>query len=184
MILVKIRTYHLYISVIFYLFAVYGAGNAETHDTKQPVHIQADKMLASPKKQFIVFQGNVKVTQENIQLTADTLDVYLVSSENTVNITKESVQKINAKGHVRIYWKEYKIEADSAIYLPPKNKLMISGNMARLYQGKNTIAGSSIILDLATDQVEISSNKGEQVEANYEFSDQDMKKLKSQKENP
>jgi lipopolysaccharide transport protein LptA len=162
------------------LVAVYSVGRAETHDTQQPVHIQADKMLASPKNQFIIFQGNVKVTQENIQLNADTLDVYLISSVNTVNITKESVQKINAKGHVRIHWKEYRIEADSAIYFPPKNQLVISGNMARLYQGKNNIAGSTIILDLTTDQIEISSKKGEQVEANYEFSDQDYKQLKRQ----
>jgi lipopolysaccharide export system protein LptA len=150
-------------------------------DTQKPVHIQADKMVASPTKKFIVFQGNVKVTQDNIQLSAETLRVYMISSENTVTMTKESVQKIDASGNVRILWNDYRIEAETAEYLPPKNKLMVSGNMARLYQGTNTIAGSSIVLNLETDQVEISSKKGEQVEAIYEFSDQDMKEFKPKK---
>jgi lipopolysaccharide transport protein LptA len=141
-------------------------------------------MIASPHQKKIIFQGHVKVTQENIQLTADTLDVYLISTNQSVAITKESVQKVNARGHVRVHWKAYRIEADTAIYLPQKKKLIVNGNMARLYQGKNSIAGSQIVVNLITDQVEISSNKGEQVEAFYEFSEQEMKKIKQQKNNP
>jgi len=183
--LVKIiEQYLLRLTIMFSLFAVYGLAFAETHNSQHPVHIQADKMMASPHKQFIVFKGNVMVKQENIQLTADELNVYMFSSDKSVSITRESVKKINAIGNVRIQWKEYRIEADTAIYLPPENKLMVSGNMARLYQGKNTIAGSSIILNLLTDQIEISSKKGEQVEAIYEFSDQDMKNFHRQKRNP
>jgi lipopolysaccharide transport protein LptA len=151
---------------------------AETSNMKQPIHIQADKMLASPKKKFIKFQGNVKVTQDNIQLTADTLKVFIISSGNPVAMTKESVQKIDANGHVRIHWNDYRIEAETALYLPPNNTLVISGNMAHVYQGTNSIAGSRIVLNLETDQIEISSKTGEQVEAIYEFSDQDMNHMK------
>jgi len=175
-IILKFR--YIFFILMFWLFATNIILSAETHNN-QPVHIQADKMVASPKNQFIVFQGNVRVTQENIQLSADTLDVYMVSSGKSVPISKESVHKINASGHVRIHWNEYRIEAEKAIYLPPENKLVVSGNMARLYQGKNNIAGSTIILDLATDEIEISSKKGEQVEAIYEFSNKDMKNLRT-----
>lgn len=171
----------IFFIMMFVLLFINAIVVAETSHTQQPVHIKADKMLASPKKKFIVFQGNVKVTQDNIQLSADTLNVYMISQGDTVAMTKESVQKIDASGHVRIHWNDYRIEAETALYLPPKNVLVLSGNLARLYQGTNIISGSLIVLNLETDQVEISSKKGEQVEAIYEFSDQDMKKFKSKK---
>jgi lipopolysaccharide transport protein LptA len=170
--------------VIICICAINEVSTAKMQDKQPPVHIQADKMVASPKNQFIVFKGNVRVTQEKIQLTADTLNVYMVSSEKTVSLTKESVQKIDASGHVKIHFNEYRIEADTAIYLPPKNKLVVSGNKARLYQRNNKIAGSTIILNLETEEIEISSKKGEQVEAIYEFSNKDMKNLQQQNINP
>jgi len=166
------------------LFATYGVCFAETHHVNHPVHIQSDKMIAMPQKQFVVFKGNVRVDQENIQLTADELKVYMNASEKTVSITRESVKKINAIGHVRIRWNDYRIEADTAVYLPSDNKLIVSGNMAQLYQGKNNIAGSSITVNLITEQIEISSKKGAQVEAIYEFSDQEIKKINRQKQAP
>jgi lipopolysaccharide transport protein LptA len=161
-----------------FLFLMFGVGFAEMHNAQHPVHIQADKMIAMPQKQYVVFKGNVRVNQDNVQLISDELNVYMNSSGKTVSITKESVKKINAIGHVRIKWNEYRIEADTAVYLPSSNKMVVSGNMAHLYQGNNNIAGSRIILNLTTEQIEISSKKGEQVEAIYEFSDQEIDKLK------
>jgi len=169
---------------LFSLFFMNGLVSAETNNINHPVHIHADKMVASPQKRYMKFQGHVRVTQEGIQLNADELNVYLISSENSVAITKESIKKINAVGNVHIHWNAYKIDADTAIYLPLENKMLVSGNMARIYQGKNMIAGSRIILNLSTDQIEISSKKGEQVEAFYEFSDQDMKNFQMQKSDP
>jgi len=145
-------------------------------ETQHPIHIQADKMVAHPQKQYVVFEGHVKVAQDNILLTSNALNVYYDPTSQSASMTKESVHKILATGNVIIKWKDYRIEAETAHYKPSEDILIISGDKVRLKQGKNIIAGSMITLNLVTEEVEISSNSGEQVEAIYELSNQDMQK--------
>ncbi len=152
-------------------------GESYTHASTHPIHIQADKMIAQPQKQYVAFKGNVQVRQDTMKLEADRLNVHMIPSKQPSSMTRESVQKINASGHVKITWKNHRVEAESAIYFAPENKLIVSGDKARLYQGQNTIAGSTITLYMDTDQIEIESKTGEQVEAVYEFSEQDLKKI-------
>jgi len=143
--------------------------------SNHPIYIQADKMQAHPKKQYIEFQGNVKVRQDDIELSSDTLQVVMKSSKTAVSMTEESVKQITAKGHVIIHWKEYRVESGVAVYDPPGNKLVLTGEKTRLVQGKNIIAGSQITVNLETEQIQIDSKKGEQVQAVYEFSNPDVK---------
>jgi len=156
-------------------------GNAYKYSSTQPIHIQADKMIAQPQKQYVEFQGNVRVQQDNMHLLADHLFVHMASSKKISSMNRDSVQKINATGHVKISWTDYQVEADSAVYIANENKLVISGDNARLYQGKNTISGSTITLHMNTEQIEIESKKGEQVEAVYEFSEDDIKSFNNQR---
>jgi len=148
------------------------------HSANHPINIQADKMVVKPQKQYVEFQGNVRVKQDEMLLIADTLLVHMNSSKKGSSITRESVEKINANGNVNITWNNYRVEADTAVYVAPENKLVISGDKATLYQGKNTIAGAIITLYMNTDQIEIESKKGEQIEAIYEFTDNEIQSLK------
>ena len=171
------------LSFIF-LFHIFFIANvfAENQKTVQhPIHIQADKMVANPIENNIFFQGNVKVKQDSMTLTASNVSVYINKSNKKNSFSRESIKKIDAKGNVKIKWDDYRVESEDATYIAKENKLILSGNKAYLYQGENRITGSKITLHMDNNQIEIESKKGEQVEAFYEYSEQDVKRFRDQK---
>ncbi|KPA19497.1 OstA-like protein [Candidatus Magnetomorum sp. HK-1] len=179
---IEIKTALSIVFIFQLIFFAYAFAESENQKNVQhPIHIQADKMIAQPLKQYVMFQGNVKVRQDSMALKADRILVYMVQSKKNASFSRESIKKIDAIGNVYITWDDYRVESDSATYIAPENKLILSGNKAQLYQGKNTITGSIITLYMDTNQIEIESKKGEQVEAVYEFSEQDVKKFRDRK---
>jgi lipopolysaccharide export system protein LptA len=138
-----------------------------TGDSKAPIEIVSDRMIANTTEKWADFLGSVVATQGKFSMTADALRIYYEG--DLMNAPKgaaqDRIQKLEATGQVHIVSDQYTADADRAEYLPASDRLTLSGKNARVVSGKNTLTGSKIVLNRSEGKALVEGGGAERVKA-------------------
>ena len=145
------------------------APDKETED--QPILIKADQLISNNEEKWAEFIGNVKVTQADMVIDSDKLRIYyqgeLLDTEEKSNEKQDTLKKIVATGNVSIKTSKYTAETDKVVYDAGSMTITMIGDNSKVVSGKNSIAGSKIILYRKDNRIKVLGNQKKRVEATF-----------------
>jgi lipopolysaccharide export system protein LptA len=160
----------------------YGAAPKKPGLEKEvPLQITAARLEADQAKGIVIFSGAVKAVYGDATLYADQLQVYFKTKpeppkgaakppqEKTDqsplgDVGAEKIDRIVAKGNVRMVQEDRVATGDEAIYYKDRDEVVLTGN-PQLWRAENTLKGERIISNLATKKVLVESSPQRRVEA-------------------
>jgi lipopolysaccharide export system protein LptA len=149
-------------------------------DFSQAIHVSSVSQHAKMKSNIVVFQDDVILTQGSIKLTGDKL---------TVLRGKEANQEIMiADGQLATFYqtqddgKPFDAQANNIHYDVAKSKITLTGN-AQVKQLDSQINASKIIYFLESEELIVSSDKGETERVKTVFLPAQFEKEKTDTEN-
>ena len=141
----------------------------ETED--QPILIKADQLISNNEEKWAEFIGNVKVTQADMVIDSDKLRIYyrgeLLDAEEKGSEKQDTLKKIVATGNVNIKTSKYTAESDKVEYDADSMTITMIGDNSKVVSGKNSIAGSKIILYRKDNRIKVLGNQKKRVEATF-----------------
>jgi lipopolysaccharide export system protein LptA len=117
-------------------------------EPQKPIHITSDQLFMNNTTREAEFRGNVKATQENTVIYSDSLQICYkkdTAKNDSFPNNEQSIDKIIAKGNVKINFDNRLAEADQAIYTAADRVLVLTGKNCKLTSESNTISGEKII---------------------------------------
>ncbi len=125
-------------------------------ESGEPININADRLVSDTNQRTAEFLGNVKVVQGTTTITADRLKLaYKGNNTDPAQAGAESIDTIEATGHVRIALDNRVAVGEKAVYTTSDRKLVISGPGAQITSGPDVIEGSTITFHRDSGKVEI-----------------------------
>lgn len=112
-----------------------------------PVDVQADQLEVDQETGKAVFTGNVRATQEKMQLGAARIEIDYDEDER-------KLRGMVASGSVLFVSPNEEAEAENAVYDPEAGTLEMWGSVLVL-QGGTAISGERLRINLTTGQAEI-----------------------------
>ena len=146
-----------------------------------PLRITAARLEADKLKGVIIFSGQVKAVYGDSTLYADQLWIYLEAKPEPPkgapkpppeppeqsplgNMGAEQIDRIVAKGNVRMVQEDRVATGDEAIYYKKRDEVVLTGN-PQVWRAENTLKGERIIFNLKTNKVLVESSPNRRVEA-------------------
>ena len=142
------------------------------------LHVTSDKLVAEQGNAVVEFIGNVRATQDDAVLLADSVKVFISSddkkspSPEQTPLGQGNVDKIIATGHVQYTAGDRKAHADKAVYTSNDQKLVLTGNNPKLLTGKSWVTGKKITLFRTQERVIVESDGKKRVQAFFDVQDQ------------
>ncbi|MBX7157885.1 MAG: lipopolysaccharide transport periplasmic protein LptA [Verrucomicrobiae bacterium] len=131
-----------------YFFSCYAASSPSTPpNTNGVTEVTSDTMDANLEKNEALFKGHVEVKDPTFRMTADEMTVYF--QENT-----NSIERIHARGNVRIDQKNKKAESQEANYFVKEARIVLTGNPKVHEEGK-TLEGKTITFFRNTQKTQV-----------------------------
>lgn len=127
----------------------------------KPIEITSDVLEIFQDKQTAIFSGNVVVTQEEVTLKADKIEVFYQKSENNSE-SEGRVSKIEAQGSVIALYDDNTIMGNKARYDVKTQRINIYDDVT-LLRGTNKIKGEGLEYDIKTGNIKIDAKKGQRV---------------------
>jgi len=136
---------------------------------KQPIHIEADRMVSMKNDNAVLFSGNVDARQGELVIRSAEMTVYYLSDEEKAKLPPSegrNMKKLLAKGNVKIQNEGWTATSDNMEYFEAERKVVLTGN-TKVWQDNNLVTGDSAVLylDEGKSIVERSQKKGERVKA-------------------
>ena len=135
--------------------------------SKQPVSIEADKLVYFDKEQKAVYTGNVVVIQGDSKMTCSGLTIYMEkaaapgdaapaanAAQNGAGGSSSHVKHLDAAGPVTVISKTQVATGDHGSYDKAQNKVWLIGNVT-LSDSGNVTKGDKLTYDLATGQATV-----------------------------
>ncbi|WP_128254984.1 lipopolysaccharide transport periplasmic protein LptA [Falsirhodobacter deserti] len=110
-------------------------------DTSAPVSVDADQLSVDQASGQATFTGNVRVSQGELRLAADTVQVEYGADEG-------EIRALQASGNVTLANESIAAEAQEASYTIASGLIEMTGDVL-LTQGQSTIAGQRLVIDAA-----------------------------------
>jgi lipopolysaccharide export system protein LptA len=134
-------------------------------NSKDPVSIDADKLVYFDKEQKAVYSGNVVVIQGDTKLTCSAMTVFLdkpqapsdASDGDDAPSPGAGIRRLEAAGPVTVISKTQVATGDSGAYDKDENKVLLNGHVT-LSDGKNVTKGDKLIYDLKTGQATVENS--------------------------
>jgi lipopolysaccharide export system protein LptA len=144
-------------------------------DSKQPVSIEADKLVYFDKEQKAIYSGKVVVIQGDTKMTCSTMTIYMekgsapgrpvaAAAGDPAKAGEEGgaapgagtshVKHLDAVGPVTVVSKTQVATGDSGSYDKAQNKVWLIGNVT-LSDGGNVTKGDKLTYDLTTGQATV-----------------------------
>jgi lipopolysaccharide export system protein LptA len=141
-------------------------------DSKQPVSIEADKLVYFDKEQKAIYSGKVIAIQGDTKMTCSTMTIYMEKSPpaaqpaaaDPTKAGKEAdvalgggtshVTHMDAVGPVTVVSKTQVATGDAGSYDKAQNKVWLTGNVT-LSDGGNVTKGEKLTYDLSTGQATV-----------------------------
>jgi lipopolysaccharide export system protein LptA len=133
----------------------------QNKEISSPIEITSDELTLYQKEQKAVFHGKVKVTQDNMIMTANEMVIYYIKGSNDASLNKNKVSLIEAIGNVEITTPNEHVKGEKGEYFMNKEILVLSGSVV-LVQGGNVLTGSKFIYDKNKGEWKVTSEKSAQ----------------------
>lgn len=114
-------------------------------DSDQPISISADSTTADMRNETATYAGNVRITQGNLRMRADTL---------SIKANKGTIEHIDAQGSVVLASPQGEATGNSAVYDIAQRVVKLSGKVL-LVNGQNVLQGTSLVVNLATGKADL-----------------------------
>ena len=157
-------------------------------NSKEPISIDADKLVYFDKEQKAIYSGDVVVIQGDTKMTCSTMTVYLDRSPAPSADSKvadgqggtaatdaqqgpsqaSGIKRLEAAGPVTVISKTQVATGDSAIYDKTDGKVYLIGHVT-LSDGQNVTKGDKLTYDLKTSQATIDTNGGKSGRVHGQF---------------
>ncbi|PWR19462.1 lipopolysaccharide transport periplasmic protein LptA [Zavarzinia aquatilis] len=121
-------------------------------NSSAPIEILADSLEVTDQSSSAVFAGNVKVTQADMILRADRLEVTYAGGNiagGEAGAGPSGIKKIVARGNVFVTAREDTAQGDNAVYDPAAGTVIMTGNVI-LTRGENVLKGQELTVNLRT----------------------------------
>ena len=146
-------------------------------NSKEPISIEADKLVYFDREQKAIYSGNVVAIQGDTRLTCSTMTVHMTKTaaartpaigESAAGATavkvadagptssaeSSSVSHLDCAGPVTVLSKTQTATGDSAVYDKPQNKIWILGHVTLSDRG-NVTKGDKLTYDLTSGQATV-----------------------------
>lgn len=144
----------------FFLFASFAEAQLNA-----PIDIVAEEMLLDQPGKKAIFQKSVEVIHGNMRVTSEKLEVLYLKPQNQNE--EAGIDKILAKGHVRVVHGEDEATGDELMYLPSQGKVTLSGNVLMRRAG-TVLKGQNLVYDVSTGHVNLNSgSKKQRIKATF-----------------
>lgn len=147
-----------------------------------PIEIVSDRLDAYHQEKLVVFSGNVVAKQKDRVIKADRVFVYYKKNvappagKNTATETMDDLDRIEAKGNVKVTQGEKIVTGENAVFLNDEQKIIMTGNPV-MKEGNNVIKGDRIVVLLDEDRGVVESSQDKRVTATiYPDSEKQRKK--------
>ena len=125
---------------------------------EEPITITSQRMEANAKDGWILFTGSVKAVKGDLTLFADSLKVFIATKENAKG-HRGKVERILAKGHVKVEKGDRVILADKAEYRMKDEVVEFTGH-PKAWKGKNLVLGEKMLYYPKEDKSVVVGGKG------------------------
>jgi len=118
-------------------------------EPENTIRIRSDALETDIEGNTAEFSSNVRVERGDAWMEADRLKLYYRRDqrlEAPQQFEAAGVEKIEARGEVRIRYRAISAFADRAVYDPGTDTLTMEGDNTRLARGENSISGARIEL--------------------------------------
>jgi lipopolysaccharide export system protein LptA len=150
-------------------------------NSKEPISIDADKLVYYDKEQKAIYSGNVVAIQGDSKLTCSTLTIYLAKNEaqgaaepspdkavapaaasgDAPTAATSQVRHMDAAGPVTVVSKTQVATGDRGAYDKGENKVWLFGNVT-LSDGNNVTKGDKLTYDLTTGEAVVDTGHSAQ----------------------
>lgn len=122
----------------------------------QPINITADRLEADNRLGTVNFLGTVVAKREDMVIFSDRITAFYAQEGR--------MQKIIARGNVKINQTDRMATCQEALYDQPTQKIILTGK-PKVWQGNNIVSGEKIIILLNEDKIIIEKGKEDRVTA-------------------
>jgi len=155
--------------------------------SKEPISIDADKLVYFDKEQKAIYSGSVVVIQGDTKMTASTMTVYLdrapapaanaqtadakgaTAPADTQGPSQNSgIKRLEAAGPVTVVSKTQVATGDNGVYDKAQDKVFLIGHVT-LSDGQNVTKGDKLTYDLKSGQATIDTNGGKSGRVHGQF---------------
>jgi len=151
----------------------HAAEAAKVDLSKEPVHIEADRMESDQKTESVLFVGNVEAHQADLAIKADRMTVFYQraaadsSAPSKAAEASRAIDRLTASGDIEIVKLQWTATGDHLEYISRDRKIILTGN-TKVWQDNNLVTGDRIVLYLDEGKSVVdrkSSGEGERVKA-------------------
>ena len=141
--------------------------------SREPVHIEADRMESDQKTESVLFVGNVEARQADLTIKADRMTVFYqraaadVTASNKAAEATRAIDRLTASGGIEIVKLQWTATGDQLEYISRDRKIILTGN-TKVWQDNNLVTGDRIVLYLDEGKSVVErkgSGEGERVKA-------------------
>jgi len=155
--------------------------------SKEPISIDADKLVYFDKEQKAIYSGNVVVVQGDTKMTCSAMTVYLdrapqpaagaqpapgaqpAAADAQQGPSQNSgIKRLEATGPVTVVSKTQVATGDNGIYDKLQDKVFLTGHVT-LTDSQNVTKGDRLVYDLKTGQAVIDTNGGKSGRVHGQF---------------
>lgn len=135
----------------------------------KPIDIVSDRLDAYREKDLVRFSGNVVATQGERVIKSDTLELYFKKkaegNASAADAAKAGdVDRIVAKGNVRITEKERIVTGEQAVFQNDEQRIVVTGNPV-MREGNNVVTGDRVVVLLNENRGVVEGTTGKRVTA-------------------
>jgi lipopolysaccharide export system protein LptA len=134
------------------------------------IQITSDKLIADSAENSAEFIDHVKAIQRDTVITSDRMKVFFKkgAAKSADEPAQDALVKIVITGNVDIKFDNGVAQAQEAVYIAEKKRLVLSGPDTKIARDKNTITGEKITITLENGRIQIiqvEAKEGDRVEA-------------------
>jgi len=108
-----------------------GIAYSENADQER-IRVSAETLVVDNEAKYAEFIGNVRATQGNTVITGDSLKIFYKERSGKKSAeAEESIEKIVAKGNVKIKFDNRVAETEQAVYTTESRVLVLSGSASK-----------------------------------------------------
>lgn len=121
------------------------------HAEQGPVDVEANEMEIIDVDKQAIFRGAVDAVRGDQHIKSDLMTVYYADTKQPDGTSKSEVSKLDATGNVTVTTKNQIITGEWAKMDVSANTLIVGGHV-KLVQGKTTLQGEKLNVDLNTNR--------------------------------